>query len=177
LIIFLNRGLLNLEFIFFKFTVITLKKTVWDLRLIFFQYKRGQHISNVSCSTFVQLSGIDLRFHVCGTEKIREMTETSSSSTSISKDLPSEHVLAVKRFFESVGIHASLPQNSTSKDFYSDLFRDLFKAGHVQRGHVSCIVPVLPVVGVRFSLFSLVFNSSRNWIAKQFIILTAIELL
>lgn len=75
------------------------------------------------------------------------MAETSSSSTTISKDLPSEHVLAVKRFFESVGIHASLPQNSTSKDFYSDLFRDLFKVGHVQRGHVSCIVPVLPVVG------------------------------
>ncbi|KAB5527058.1 hypothetical protein DKX38_020905 [Salix brachista] len=83
------------------------------------------------------------------------MTETSSSSSSssssattiISKDLPSEHVLAVERFFEGVGIHASPPQNSTSKDFYSDLFRDLFKVNHVQRGRVSCIVPVLPVVG------------------------------
>ena len=85
------------------------------------------------------------------------MTGTSSSSSSattiISKDLPSDHVLAVKRIFESVGIHASLPQNSTSNDFYSDLFRDLFKVDHVQRGHVSCIVPVLPVVCVRFSLF------------------------
>ncbi|KAF9668919.1 hypothetical protein SADUNF_Sadunf14G0053600 [Salix dunnii] len=77
------------------------------------------------------------------------MTETSSSSSSktiISKDIPSEHVLAVKEIFERVGIHASLPQNSTSKDFYSDLFRDLFKVDHVQRGRVSCIVPVLPVV-------------------------------
>ncbi|CAK7348032.1 unnamed protein product [Dovyalis caffra] len=56
----------------------------------------------------------------------------------------------VKGFLADVGIHASLPQNSFSKDFYSDIFRDLLKADNVQRRLVSCIVPVLPVIGNYF---------------------------
>ncbi|KAJ6344210.1 hypothetical protein OIU76_005852 [Salix suchowensis] len=50
------------------------------------------------------------------------MTETSSSSSSsattiISKDLPSENVLAVERFFEGVGIHASPLRTPLLKTF------------------------------------------------------------
>ncbi|KAG5251526.1 hypothetical protein OIU76_007740 [Salix suchowensis] len=79
------------------------------------------------------------------------MTGTSSSSSSstatISKDPPSDYVSAVKGFFADIGIYATLPQNSLSKDFYSDLMCDLLKADNVLRGRVSCVFPVLPVVG------------------------------
>ena len=96
------------------------------------------------------------------------MTGTSSSSSSsstetISKDPPSDYVSAVKGFFADIGIYATLPQNSLSKDFYSDLICDLLKADNVLRGRVSCVFPVLPVVGVRFSPFSFLRKkSSRN---------------
>ncbi|KAJ6955306.1 hypothetical protein NC652_006674 [Populus alba x Populus x berolinensis] len=82
------------------------------------------------------------------------MTGTSSSSSSttiISKDLPSDYVSAVKGFFADVGIHASLPQNSFSKDFYSDLIRDLLKVENVLRGRVSCIFSVSPAVSNYFN--------------------------
>ncbi|CAK7348030.1 unnamed protein product [Dovyalis caffra] len=80
-----------------------------------------------------------------------ESSSSSSSTTTFSKDLPSEYAFEVKSFFGRVGIHASLPQKSTSKDFYSDLIRDLLKADHVRRGHITCIVPVLPVVGNKYN--------------------------
>lgn len=77
-------------------------------------------------------------------------SSSSSSTTTISKDLPSDYVSAVKGFFADVGIHASLPQNS-SKDFYSDLIRDLLKVDNVLRGRVSCIFSVSPALGNYFN--------------------------
>ncbi|CAK7348029.1 unnamed protein product [Dovyalis caffra] len=66
-------------------------------------------------------------------------------------------------------IHASLPQNTKSKEFCSNLIPVLQKADNVQCGRVSCTLPVLPAVGRRslplslFILLSFFFFSSFNY--------------
>lgn len=73
-----------------------------------------------------------------------------TTTTTSSKDLPSESVDIVNSFLARVGAFASLPENCTYNDCYSDLIRDLLKADQVQRGRVSCVFSVHPVVGVIF---------------------------
>ncbi|KAJ6344209.1 hypothetical protein OIU76_005852 [Salix suchowensis] len=85
------------------------------------------------------------------------MTETSSSSSSsattiISKDLPSENVLAVERFFEGVGIHASPLRTPLLKTFIPISFATSSKLtmSNVAVSPVSslsCLLLVITIMG------------------------------
>ncbi|KDP28673.1 hypothetical protein JCGZ_14444 [Jatropha curcas] len=72
--------------------------------------------------------------------------EDSSYPISVSKSSSPEVVEGVHRFFNNVGISAFIPENNQSKDFYSDILRYLLKAASVQRGRISCVFSVQPVV-------------------------------
>ncbi|OAY49221.1 uncharacterized protein LOC110615960 [Manihot esculenta] len=67
---------------------------------------------------------------------------SSSSSPTVSKDLPPHYADAAVGFLIDMGIS----DEYHVKDLYSDLFRSLLKTDHVGRGHVSCVFSVLPAV-------------------------------
>lgn len=69
---------------------------------------------------------------------------SSSSSPTVSKDLPPHYADAAVGFLIDMGIS----DEYHVKDLYSDLFRSLLKTDHVGRGHVSCVFSVLPAVAV-----------------------------
>ncbi|KAJ4827397.1 hypothetical protein Tsubulata_038695, partial [Turnera subulata] len=71
---------------------------------------------------------------------------TSSSTITISKELPDEYVSRAQGFLADMGIHSSLSENETSIDFYAHLLRSLLKADHLERGRLTCSFPVLPAV-------------------------------
>ncbi|KDP28674.1 hypothetical protein JCGZ_14445 [Jatropha curcas] len=78
----------------------------------------------------------------------QQITSSSSpSSATVSEHLPPEYVTAVKDFLVDCGMSATaFSDKHDSKDFYSDLIRDLLKTDIVQRGRVSCVFSVLPAV-------------------------------
>ncbi|KAK9273071.1 hypothetical protein L1049_017878 [Liquidambar formosana] len=68
------------------------------------------------------------------------------SSATISEDLPPSHVAGVASFFRTVGVSDTIPANCATKDFYSDLIRGLLKIDRLQRGRLTCLLSVKPVV-------------------------------
>ncbi|XP_021612406.1 acyl-coenzyme A thioesterase 13 [Manihot esculenta] len=82
------------------------------------------------------------------------MTKTSNSITSRLEETSSsttEYAEKVESFLTKVGICASISESNRSKDFYSNLLRDLLKVNHVQFGRISCDFSVLPIVANHFN--------------------------
>jgi hypothetical protein len=65
----------------------------------------------------------------------------------ISKDVPSQSVIAIKDLFGDLEI----PENCNTKEFYSDLIRGHLKPQRVVRGRVTCLLTVTPAITVTIS--------------------------
>jgi hypothetical protein len=76
------------------------------------------------------------------------LPEIVSSSTTIAKEIPSQHVSAVTNFLRNMGVSDPVPDNCNTKDFYSDLVRGFLKPDRVLRGRVTCILTIKPPVAV-----------------------------
>ncbi|KAK3194834.1 hypothetical protein Dsin_026144 [Dipteronia sinensis] len=70
----------------------------------------------------------------------------SSSSRLITKDVDGKLVHTVVRFFRTVGISSNIPENMSTKDFYSNIVGSHLKVHQIQRGRVTCIFSVKPAV-------------------------------
>lgn len=85
------------------------------------------------------------------------LPEVLSSSATIAKEFPSEHLSAVTIFLRSMGVSEFIPDNCNTKDFYSDLVRAFLKPDRVLRGRVTCLLTISPAVTV--TLVTLLFAS------------------
>ncbi|KAK2983967.1 hypothetical protein RJ640_027292, partial [Escallonia rubra] len=74
------------------------------------------------------------------------MERRSISSNNAEKIVSKEVRELVADFFERVGLHAIIPTSCDGRGFYVDLVRGVLKVDRVERGKVSCIVSVKPVV-------------------------------
>ncbi|XP_062154427.1 uncharacterized protein LOC133862602 [Alnus glutinosa] len=74
------------------------------------------------------------------------LPEVVSSSATIAKEFPSEHLSAVTFCLQTVGVSDSIPDNCNTKGFYSDLVRAFVKPDRVLRGRVTCLHTINPVV-------------------------------
>jgi hypothetical protein len=85
------------------------------------------------------------------------LPEVVSSSATIAKEFPSEHLSAVTFCLQTVGVSDSIPDNCNTKGFYSDLVRAFVKPDRVLRGRVTCLLTINPAVTV--TLVTLLFAS------------------
>ncbi|KAK4847672.1 hypothetical protein QYF36_004501 [Acer negundo] len=71
---------------------------------------------------------------------------SSSSSRLITKDVDGKLVDKVVGFFQTMGISSNIPENMSSKDFYSNIVGSHLKVHQIQRGRVTCLFSVKPAV-------------------------------
>ncbi|XP_062155684.1 uncharacterized protein LOC133863662 [Alnus glutinosa] len=74
------------------------------------------------------------------------LPESFCGSMKISKDVPSQSVIAIKDMFGDVEISGPVPENCNTKEFYSDLIRGHLKPQRVVRGRVTCLLTVTPAI-------------------------------
>ncbi|KAK1560903.1 hypothetical protein Q3G72_032186 [Acer saccharum] len=77
-----------------------------------------------------------------------ESTSPSPSSTTrlITKDVDRKCVDEIVGFFQWVGISSNVPENMSTKDFYSNVVGSHLKVHQIQRGRVTCLFSVKPAV-------------------------------
>ncbi|KAK0582015.1 hypothetical protein LWI29_020452 [Acer saccharum] len=77
-----------------------------------------------------------------------ESTSPSPSSTTrlITKDVDRKCVDEIVGFFQWVGISSNVPENMSTKDFYSNIVGSHLKVHQIQRGRVTCLFSVKPAV-------------------------------
>jgi hypothetical protein len=79
------------------------------------------------------------------------LPESFCGSMKISKDVPSQSVIAIKDMFGDVEISGPVLENCNTKEFYSDLIRGHLKPQRVVRGRVTCLLTVTPAITVTIS--------------------------
>lgn len=66
----------------------------------------------------------------------------------ISKDVSPEKLFQLNRMFGRMGAAAIIPESYARKDFYSDVIRGLLTIDRLEKGRISCLIDVKPVVTV-----------------------------
>ncbi|KAK4847608.1 hypothetical protein QYF36_003803 [Acer negundo] len=75
------------------------------------------------------------------------MAEPPSPTTRlITKDVDRKCVDVIVGFFQWVGISSNIPENMSTKDFYSNIVGSHLKVHQIQRGRVTCLFSVKPAV-------------------------------
>ncbi|KAK3194863.1 hypothetical protein Dsin_026173 [Dipteronia sinensis] len=69
-----------------------------------------------------------------------------SSSRLITKDVDGKLVDNAVGFLQMVGISSNIPENMSTKDFYSHIVGSHLKVHQIQRGRVTCLFSVKPAV-------------------------------
>ncbi|KAK2650386.1 hypothetical protein Ddye_017875 [Dipteronia dyeriana] len=75
-----------------------------------------------------------------------EQPSPSSMTRLITKNVDRKCVDDIVGFFQWVGISSNIPENMSTKDFYSNIVGSHLKVHQIQRGRVTCLFSVKPAV-------------------------------
>ncbi|CAA3021417.1 Hypothetical predicted protein [Olea europaea subsp. europaea] len=74
----------------------------------------------------------------------RATVDLISTSTTISKDIPSEALELITHFYNGTGVFHKIKPEHNVKDSFSNLIGGVLKVITIQRGKISCLLTIKP---------------------------------